>query len=101
MCNACACQRDTRDLAGRHGRAGWGHHGGMTDERDTEQDVAGDPAQALSRSEGGADEPAATDRHSTTGTTPNEDHVGRVAGDDGGGYEGLTGAEARARDASG
>jgi hypothetical protein len=73
----------------------------MTDERDTEQDVADDPAQALARDEGGADQRAAADRNSTTGTTPNDEHVGRVSGDDGGGYEGLTGAEARAADADG
>ena len=71
----------------------------MTDNRGFESDVEPDDAQALSRAEGGVEPtgPAApADQNSTTGTTPNEDFVGRVSGDDGGGYEGETGAEARA-----
>lgn len=61
-----------------------------------EEDVDPDDAQALSRDEGGVEQPGAPDQNSTTGTTPSEEFVGRVAGDDGGGYEGETGAEARA-----
>ena len=61
-----------------------------------EEDVEPDEAQALSRAEGGEQQDGVPDQNSTTGTTPNEDFVGRVSGDDGGGYEGETGAEARA-----
>lgn len=43
---------------------------------------------------GGEPADAAADRHSTTGTTPNDVFVGRVAGDDPGYLE--TGAERRA-----
>ncbi|MGW0330772.1 hypothetical protein ACWD0J_02650 [Streptomyces sp. NPDC003011] len=43
---------------------------------------------------GGKPETDAADQHSTTGTTPNETFVGRVAGDDPGSLE--TGAEKRA-----
>ena len=70
----------------------------MTDNNNEgfEQDVDPDDAQALSRDEGGEEQPGAPDQNSTTGTTPNEDFVGRGSGDDGGGYEGETGAEARA-----
>jgi len=50
---------------------------------------------AESRDTGGVDQPSAPDRHSTTGTTPNDTFVGRVAGSDIG-YEQTTGAEARA-----
>lgn len=60
-----------------------------------ERDIDPDDAQSLSRDEGGVEQPGAPDRNSTIGTTPNEDFVARVAGDDGGGYEGETGAEAR------
>lgn len=67
----------------------------MTDNKGFEKDVKPDDAQALSRDEGGVEQPGAPDQNSTTGTTPNEEFVGRVAGDDGG-YEGETGAEARA-----
>lgn len=68
----------------------------MADNRGFEQDVAPDDAQSLSRDEGGVEQPGAPDQNSTTGVTPSEEFVGRVAGDDGGGYEGETGAEARA-----
>lgn len=71
---------------------------GMTEQQGFEQDVDPDGAQALSRDEGGVAQEEPTDQNSTTGTTPNEEFVGRVSGDDGGGYEGLTGAEARAQD---
>ncbi|CAM5287501.1 hypothetical protein GCM10010261_38850 [Streptomyces pilosus] len=43
---------------------------------------------------GGTPDTEAADRHSTTGTTPNDVFVGRVAGDDPGYLE--TGAEKRA-----
>ena len=105
-------------------RARAGYRAAMTDNRGYESDVEPDDAEALvatkaarrqrwhrrpqaeERSERGAQQsgtgvqptgPAApADQNSTTGTTPNEDFVGRVSGDDGGGYEGETGAEARA-----
>ena len=67
----------------------------MTDNKGFEKDVKPDDAQALSRDEGGVEQPGAPDQNSTTGTTPNEEFVGRGSGDDGG-YEGETGAEARA-----
>lgn len=68
-----------------------------------EPDVQRDDAVAASRSTGGVAHPDHPDQHSTTGTTPNETFVGRVAGADPG-YEGETGAERRAavaRDGSG
>jgi hypothetical protein len=68
----------------------------MSENYGFEQDVDPDDGQALSRDEGGVEQPDVADQNSTTGTTPNEDFVGRVSGDDGGGYEGETGAEARA-----
>jgi hypothetical protein len=68
----------------------------MTSNGDFESDVDPDDAVALSRDEGGVPQSAPADQNSTTGTTPNEEFVGRVSGDDGGGYEGETGAEARA-----
>lgn len=63
--------------------------------RDSESDVGTDDATASSRAVGGVPQEDAPDQNSTTGTTPSEEFVGRVAGDDGG-YEGETGAEARA-----
>ena len=54
-----------------------------------------DDAQALSRATGGVEDPSAPDQASTTGTTPNEEFVGRVSGQDVG-YAGETGAERRA-----
>jgi hypothetical protein len=59
-----------------------------------ESDVADDDAQALTRATGGEDQPDAPDRNSTTGSTPNEVPVGRVAGQDVG-YAEETGAERR------
>ena len=67
----------------------------MSDNQGFERDITPDDAQALSRDEGGVEQPGAPDQNSTTGTTPNEEFVGRIAADDGG-YEGETGAEARA-----
>jgi hypothetical protein len=68
----------------------------MTDNLGFERDIDPDDAEALSRDEGGVEQPGAADQNSTTGTTPNGEFVGRGSGDDGGGYEGETGAEARA-----
>lgn len=50
---------------------------------------------AASRDTGGVPNPDHPDQHTATGTTPNEEFVGRVAGQDVG-YAGETGAEARA-----
>ncbi len=58
---------------------------------------AGDTAEVGSgkpQDTGGEPEADAPDQHSTTGTTPNDTFVGRVAGDDPGSLE--TGAEKRA-----
>ena len=60
-----------------------------------EQDVSRDDAQALSRATGGVPDEDAADQGSSTGTTPNDEVVGRVAGQDVG-YAGETGAERRA-----
>lgn len=72
--------------------------------RTSEPDVEVDPKVARSRDAGGVD-PERKDRPdprhgdpdgpSTTGTDENEEFVGRVAGEDSG-FEGETGAEARA-----
>lgn len=60
----------------------------------SEDDVADDPQLAQSRDTGGA--PGADEENpgSTTSTSPTEEFVGRIAGDDVG-YAGQTGAEAR------
>lgn len=63
--------------------------------RGSESDVDGDEAVASSRAVGGVPQEDTPDEDSTTGTGPSGEFVGRVAGDDGG-YEGETGAEARA-----
>jgi hypothetical protein len=52
---------------------------------------------AASRATGGVEDPDQPDQASTTGTTPNPEFVGRVAGADVG-YAGETGAERRAVD---
>lgn len=68
----------------------------MQHERQPRQDdVVDDDAQALSRETGGVEQPSAPDQGSTTGTTPSEEFVGRVSGQDVG-YAGETGAERRA-----
>jgi hypothetical protein len=67
----------------------------MTDPRPGEDDVDQDDGQALSRATGGVDNPEHPDQGSTTGTTPSETFVGRVAGQDVG-YAEETGAERRA-----
>jgi hypothetical protein len=61
----------------------------------TERDVEPDEGVAASRDEGGVPDPDQPDQHTTTGTTPNEGFVGRVAGEDVG-YAEETGAERRA-----
>lgn len=63
-------------------------------ERKTEQDVPADTGVAHTRETGGVENPEQPDQTSTTGTTPSEMFVGRVAGQDVG-YAGQTGAEAR------
>lgn len=60
----------------------------------TESDVPADPHVAGSRRTGGRPEDGETDKHSTTGTTRNEEFVGRVAGEDAQDAE-ESGAEAR------
>lgn len=61
-----------------------------------EDDAPQDTGVAASRATGGVDDESHPDQQSTTGTTPDDTYVGRVAGDDVG-YAGETGAEARAR----
>ncbi len=58
-------------------------------------DAPPDTGVAASRVTGGVENPRHPDQQSTTGTTPDESYVGRVAGDDVG-YAGETGAEVRA-----
>ena len=60
-----------------------------------ESDVDDDRSVAGSRVGGGDPNEAASDANSTTGTTPNDEFVGRAGGVDTG-YEEETGAEARA-----
>jgi hypothetical protein len=64
----------------------------MTDPRPHEEDVNPDDGQALSRATGGVEDPDAPDQGSTTGTTPTEEYVGRIAGQDVG-YAGEQGGE--------
>jgi hypothetical protein len=63
--------------------------------RSAERDVEPDEGVAGSRETGGVPNPEHPDQHTSTGTTPNEKFVGRVAGQDVG-YAGDTGAERRA-----
>ncbi len=60
-----------------------------------EADTSADDNVAGSRATGGVSNPEAPDQASTTGTTPNEEFVGRIAGNDEGDV-GESGAEARA-----
>jgi hypothetical protein len=60
-----------------------------------EDDVQRDDVTARSRVTGGVPDPTQPDQHSTTGTTPNDEFVGRLAGQDVGAGE-ETGAERRA-----
>lgn len=66
----------------------------MTDER-AESDVQKDPDRVDGRDTGGVPDASKPDQGSTTGTTPDDEYVGRVAGQDVG-YEEETGAERRA-----
>ena len=65
------------------------------DPRPHEEDTDPDDAEALSRATGGVPDPEAPDQGSTTGTTPNDVFVGRVAGQDVG-YAEEQGGERRA-----
>lgn len=67
----------------------------LTDRSQGDGDAPQDTGVAASRATGGVDNPAQPDQQSTTGTTPDDEYVGRVAGLDVG-YAGETGAEARA-----
>lgn len=66
-----------------------------TESKKAESDVQEDPNQAHTRAEGGVENQDYPDQGSTTGTTPSEDFVGRVAGQDVGSV-GEQGAERRA-----
>jgi hypothetical protein len=66
------------------------------DPRPHEEDVDPDDAEALSRATGGVPNDEAPDQGSTTGSTPNGEFVGRVAGQDVG-YAEEQGGERRAR----
>ena len=68
----------------------------MAGEQERHEDGNDDDAQALSRATGGVEDPSAPDQGSTTGTTPSEEFVGRVSGQDVG-YAGETGGERRAK----
>jgi hypothetical protein len=65
------------------------------DPRPGEEDTDRDDAQALSRATGGVPDAEQPDQGSTTGTTPNDEFVGRVAGQDVG-YAEEQGGERRA-----
>jgi hypothetical protein len=67
----------------------------LTGRSEGEDDAPADTGVAHSRDTGGVEDPSQPDQASTTGTTPNDEFVGRVAGQDVG-YAGETGAEARA-----
>jgi hypothetical protein len=71
----------------------------MANDDKAESDVEPDPKRADSRETGGVPDPGAADQASTTGSTPDDEYVGRVAGSDIG-YEEETGAERRSDDAS-
>jgi hypothetical protein len=62
----------------------------------SESDVRPDGNVAGSRDTGGVENPTMPDQGSTTGTTPNEGFVGRIAGGDDVGDIGESGAERRA-----
>jgi hypothetical protein len=61
----------------------------------TESDVPEDPHVANTRRTGGRQTGGERDKHSTTGTTENDEFVGRVTGEDAG-DAGESGAEKRA-----
>jgi hypothetical protein len=58
--------------------------------------VSPDKAVAGAREHGGVTDPDKADQASTTGTTPDGEYVGRIAGDDTGGAGEESGAERRA-----
>jgi hypothetical protein len=66
----------------------------MADRR-AEPDVQGDTERVDARDTGGVPDAGKPDQGSTTGTTPDDEYVGRVAGQDVG-YAEETGAERRA-----
>ena len=66
-------------------------------DRKAEDDTEADEARVDSRDTGGVEDPDKPDQGSTTGTTPDGEYVGRVAGQDVG-YAGETGAERRAEE---
>lgn len=69
----------------------FGHDRAMR--RRGELDAPTDPDHGT-RPTGGVDQPDVMDRNSSTGTTPNEEYVGRAGGDETGDV-GLSGGEAR------
>lgn len=69
----------------------------MRRRKSAERDVAPDEGVARTRETGGVPDPEAPDQYSTTGTTPSDEFVGRVAGQDVG-YAEETGAERRAEE---
>lgn len=66
----------------------------MTSREKAESDTQADRARVDSRDTGGVPDPGKSDQASTTGTTPDDEYVGRVAGDEAGEAE-ETGAERR------
>lgn len=68
---------------------------GFRARRHSEEDAPADLSESRSRDTGGEPDPTAQDRHSTTGTTPNQEFVGRDSGDETG-DTGTSGAERRA-----
>jgi hypothetical protein len=77
-----------RQLMDRAGR-------GVRARRDGEEDAPADLTESRSRDSGGEPDRSTQDRHSTTGTTPSEEFVGRDSGDETG-DTGTSGAERRA-----
>ena len=69
----------------------------MKRHKSAERDVEPDEGVARTRETGGEPDPEKPDQHTTTGTTPTDEFVGRVAGDNVG-YAEETGAERRAED---
>ena len=65
----------------------------MTSKDKAESDTEVDPARADGRDTGGVPDADKDDQASTTGTTPHDEYVGRVAGDEAAAEE--TGAERR------
>jgi hypothetical protein len=63
-------------------------------DRRAEPDVQGDQERVDARDTGGVPDESKPDQGSTTGTTPDDEYVGRVAGQDVG-YAEETGAERR------